>query len=94
MGKTVYEKTFKEEVVKYAQNYDGPLVDVARKFGIKENNLYNWMASAREHQEEAFVGSGNLRSKDAEIKKLQKEILDLKEENLILKKVAAIFSKK
>ena len=94
MGKTVYEKAFKEEVVKYAQNYEGTLADVARKFGIRENNLYNWMASAREHQNEAFVGSGNLRNKEAEIKKLQKEILDLTEENIILKKVAAIFSRK
>lgn len=42
---------------------------------------------------EAFVGSGNLRSEDAKIRKLEKEIEQLRLENEILKKAGAYFAK-
>jgi transposase len=45
------------------------------------------------NSEEAFVGTGNLRSGDQAARDLQKRILDLEEENAILKKVMHIFAK-
>ena len=41
----------------------------------------------------AFPGSGNLKAEDEEMRKLRKQLADLKEENEILKKAAAYFAK-
>lgn len=41
----------------------------------------------------SFPGSGHLKAEDDEIRKLRKQLADLKEENDILKKAAAYFAK-
>ena len=61
--------------------------------GINVNSLYTWKSRYTEHPEQPFVGSGHLRDEDAEIRRLQKEIKDLKEENEFLKKASAFFAK-
>jgi transposase len=43
---------------------------------------------------EAFVGKGHLSSQDEELRRLNRENADIKEERDILKKALAIFSKK
>ncbi len=40
-----------------------------------------------------FVGKGNLRPEDAELRRLQKELEEVKEERDILKKALGVFSK-
>ncbi len=66
---------------------------VAEKMGIRKTILYRWIDEYETYGEEAFLGSGNLRSEDAELKKLRKENERLKMENEILKKAAAYFAK-
>ena len=66
---------------------------VAEKLGIHHVMLYRWIDEYETHGEEAFVGSGNQRSEDAELRKLRKENERLKMENEILKKAAAYFAK-
>ena len=66
---------------------------VAEKMGIRKTILYRWIDEYETYGEEAFLGSGNLRSEDAELKKLRKETERLKMENEILKKAAAYFAK-
>lgn len=66
---------------------------VAEKMGINHIMLYRWVDEYETHGEEAFVGSGNQRSEDAELRKLRKENERLKMENEILKKAAAYFAK-
>jgi len=66
---------------------------VAEKMGINHIMLYRWIDEYETHGEEAFVGSGNQRSEDAELRKLRKENERLKMENEILKKAAAYFAK-
>ena len=66
---------------------------VAEKMGINKIMLYRWIDEYETYGEEAFLGSGNLRSEDAELKKLRKENERLKMENEILKKAAAYFAK-
>ncbi len=66
---------------------------VAEKMGINHIMLYKWIDDYQTYGEEAFVGKGNQRSEDAELKKLRKENERLKMENEILKKAAAYFAK-
>ena len=66
---------------------------VADKLGINKIMLYRWVDEYETHGEEAFVGSGNQRTPDAELRKLRKENERLKMENEILKKAAAYFAK-
>ena len=46
-----------------------------------------------EYGKDAFPGKGNLRAEDDKIRKLMRDNIDLKEENEILKKTMAIFSR-
>lgn len=41
----------------------------------------------------SFVGSGNLKPEDAAMRDLKKRLMDLEEENTILKKAMGIFAK-
>ena len=66
---------------------------VAEKMGINKIMLYRWIDEYETYGAEAFVGKGNLRAEDMELKKLRKENERLKMENEILKKAAAYFAK-
>ncbi len=88
-----YDKQFKEEAIKLVLNQKRPVAAVARELGIHHTTLHTWINQYKKHKEDAFPGSGNLRSEDAEIRRLKKQIADLQEENAILKKATAIFAK-
>jgi transposase-like protein len=66
---------------------------VAEKLGINKVMLYEWISQYETYGDEAFVGKGHQRTRDAELRKLQKENERLKMENEILKKAAAYFAK-
>ena len=92
--KSNYSKDFKEDVISYYLENEFTQAEVCEKFDVKMTTLKGWLQQKKKHQDEAFVGSGNLRSEDAELKALKRELFDLKEENAILKKAMAIFSRK
>ena len=88
-----HTKEFKKEACELVLKDGLPVKGVAEKLGIKFQVLYRWLDEYKTYGEEAFVGSGHLRSQDAELKKLQKELKELRIENEILKKAAAYFAK-
>ena len=91
--KRTYSKEFKQKACELV-NKDGIKVAVvAEKFGIHPVMLHRWIEEYRTYGEEAFVGKGNQRPADAELKRLRKENERLKMENEILKKAAAYFAK-
>ena len=92
--KSNYSKEFKEDVVSYYLENEFTQAQVCEKFDVKATTLKGWLQAKKKHQNEAFVGSGNLRSEDAELRDLKRKIFDLEEENAILKKAMAIFSRK
>ena len=67
---------------------------VAEKLSVRVQLLYKWLNQYESYGQEAFVGSGGVRSADAQLKKLQKENEYLKLENEVLKKAAAYFAEK
>lgn len=87
-----YSNEFKEEAVKRVLG-GVPVSQVARELGINVNSLYTWKTRYQKHPEQPFVGSGKLRDEDAELRRMQKRIKDLEQENEFLKKASAFFAK-
>jgi transposase len=89
-----YDRQFKIETVRLVTEDGRRAAEVARDLGIHVNLIYLWKKQLSEDPKEAFPGLGNLKSSDAELRRLQRELADVKEERDILKKALAIFSKK
>lgn len=88
-----FDKEYKIEVVKQVKEFGRSVPDIARELGIHVNTIYKWLKEYDAIGSNAFPGSGNLRPEDEEVRRLKKELADLREENQILKKAAAFFAK-
>lgn len=88
-----FTNDYKKEMVKLITELGKKPTDVARDIGVTPTTIRRWVKQYSLHGEDAFPGKGNLRPSDAEQKRLEKEIRDLKEENAILKKAMGIFSR-
>lgn len=91
--KRSYSKEFKIQACELVLKEHLKVAVVAEQFGIHAVMLHRWISEYEAYGEEAFVGKGNQRSADAELRKLRKENERLKMENEILKKAAAYFAK-
>lgn len=89
----VFDKEYKMMAVNRVKESGKPISEVARELDISANTLHGWMSKYKHNGNAAFPGSGHLHEGDEEMRKLRKELLDLKEENAILKKAAAYFAK-
>lgn len=91
-----YPEAFRREAVRLADQSDRTAADVARELGIHPGQIYNWRTQFNKLSKNQFtVADGTNYSKEelAEIRKLKKEIADLKEERDFLKKATAYFAK-
>jgi transposase len=88
-----YEAEYKREVCKRIVEKGESTAQVARELGISVDTVYTWVSRYRQSGDDSFPGSGNLRPEDAEMRRLQRENRELREENEILKKAAAYFAK-
>ena len=93
MKNPFYDRRFKNG--KHTQSAFQPVKDVARELGISGTTLRRWINEYDEYGESAFPGHGNaLFNSTYEIKKLQKQVNELKMENEILKKLQAFLKRK
>jgi transposase len=91
-----YPESFRREAVRLADQPDRTAADVAKELGIHVGQIYNWRTQFNKLSKGQFtVVDGTNYSKEelAEIRKLKKEIADLKEERDFLKKATAYFAK-
>jgi transposase len=91
-----YSEEFKKEAVGHSLTSEKTVVEVAQDLGIAHSNLRRWRAQYSKNGELAFPGNGKQRltPQEEEIRRLQKEICDIRQERDILKKALAIFTKK
>ena len=82
-----YSPEFKREAVRLAYESGRRPVDVARELGIRPEMIRRWRRRLFGGQEGRAPTAEEL-----EIRRLQKELSDLREEREILKKALAIFS--
>ncbi len=91
--KKQYSAEFKIEAVKRLEKSGEHLSKVAKELGVAPTTMNGWVKKYKESPVTPFPGSGHLKPEDERLRKLEKEIRDLKEENEILKKAAAYFAK-
>ena len=87
-----YTKELKEQACRMVLESKMPVRIVAERFNVGLQLLYRWIGQYETYGDEAFIGSGKLRSEDAKLKKLQKENEYLRLENEILKKLKAYYA--
>ena len=91
-----YSEEFKKDAVTHSLTSEKTVKEVAQDLGIAHSNLRRWRAQYNKNGELAFPGNGMkiLTPQEEEIRRLKKELDEVKQERDILKKVLAIFTKK
>lgn len=89
---TKYTSEFKKTVAKRAKKAK-TYAEVGREFGIPSREVKKWLDDYEKYGDLAFVEGGPEQHSAQRMKEMEKRIADLEEENEILKKVAAVFSK-
>lgn len=90
-----YTKAEKLEIVKLSMSDDHTVKELAERFDLSANTIYNWRSKYFKYSENAFPGHGNktMTDEEKEIARLKKELKEAQLERDILKKAVSIFSK-
>jgi transposase len=94
MGKNVssYSREFKVEAVRLSYLSDKSVEEIAEELGVAKTSLFRWRREYGQDPDQAFPGKGQLKERDGELARLQKELREARLENEILKKAVAIFT--
>jgi transposase len=90
MGQRRYAKhstDFRDEAVRQVRESREPLARIARELGVNENTLRLWVREA------GAASPPATEEERSELKRLRKEVRQLRMERDILKKAAAFFAK-
>jgi len=90
-----YSKEFKLEAIRMYEHGERTVSEVERELGITTGLLWKWKENLRKQskKEEAFPGNGRLTDTEAHIRQLEREIILLRQDKDILKKVLTMYSK-
>lgn len=90
-----YSKEQKLEIVKQSLEEGVSVKELAARFDISANVIYNWRSKYFKYKENSFSGHGikTMTDEEREIDQLKKELREAKLERDILKKAVSIFSK-
>ncbi len=97
MSGSKYHKRFapeyKKEMVRLVEELGKSPAEVAKDIGVTATSVRRWAVKFGSQGSASFPGKGNLHPVDEEVRKRDKRIKDLEEENAILKKAMSIFAK-
>lgn len=88
-----YPPEFRAEAVELVRSSGRPRVEVARSLGISDSTLANWVYADREARRRAEDPDGLSESELAELKRLRREVVELRTDREILRKAAAFFAR-
>jgi len=89
-----FTREFKRNAVQMVIEKGLAVGRLAQELDIHPALLHQWKRKVIADGSDAFVGKGNLKPEDAELRRLQRELEEVKEERDILKKALAVFSKR
>ena len=92
-SRRVYTKEFKEETVQLVLERGMSVSQLSKDLGIGTETIYRWIRKYKSDPINSFPGKGNLSLEDAKLRRLERELFDVKEERDILKKAISIFSR-
>ena len=84
-----YPESYRQEAVRLADQPDRTAADVARELGIHPGQIYNWRTQFNKLSKGQFTvadGTNYSQTEKVEIRRLKKQVADLKEERDFLKK--------
>ncbi len=87
-----YTLEFKQEAVRLVESGQS-IAAAARKIGIAEQTLFNWIRAQRQGRLSAIAGSRVPSAEQMEISRLRAELAQVKMERDILGKATAYFAK-
>jgi transposase len=85
MGKANFSDEFKRDAVAQITERGYPVAEVSQRLGVSQHSLYEW--------KKKFTQPSGGDDKDAEIRRLKRELTRVTEERDILKKATAYFAK-
>ena len=89
-----FSDEFKHDAVQLIIEKGMAVRKVALDLDIHPNLLHQWRSRYLADGSDAFVGRGHLKPQEAELKRLQMELEEVKEERVILKKALGVLSKR
>lgn len=92
-SRKVYTKEFKKETVLLVLERGMTVSQVSEDLEIGTEIIYRWIRKYKSDPINSFPGKGRLQPEDEKLRKLERELADVKEERDILKKAISIFSR-
>ena len=94
MGRPVkYPEQFRRDALALVASSGKPVAEVARSLGIAEGTLWNWVRAARDAAERAADPDALRESEREELRRLRKEVIELRTDAEILRRAAAYFAR-
>jgi len=80
-SRRVYSDEFKKNAVAHSMTSEKSVEEIARDLGVAYSNLRRWRAQYRKNGELAFPGNGKqkLTPQEEEIRRLKKELYDVRQ---------------
>jgi transposase len=95
MGETrrKFSREFKIEAVRLVTEGGQTIAETARELGINAGQLGRWKQQLTENADEAFPGKGRLKPLEEEVRRLQRELKQTRQERDFLKRATAYFAR-
>jgi transposase len=94
MGRpTKYPEQFRRDAVELVESSKRPIAEVARSLSINEGTLWNWVRDARQKLAGDVDPEVLSESERDELRRLRKEVIELRTDKEILRRAAAYFAR-
>ena len=88
-----YPDQFRRDALELVKTSGRPIAEVARSLGIAEGTLWNWVKAQREAVERDADPEALSESQHDELRRLRKEVIELRADKEILQRAAAYFAR-